>query len=108
MTNVYHALHSHSVGSVLDGFSNVNELCARAKQNGQMAVAITDHGNMFMAYDLYKACKKHGLKPIYGNETYIAPGSNLIKENFNVDIYSIDVIKNDSDTILIDFNLDNL
>lgn len=31
--------------------------------------------------------------------------SNLIKENFNVDIYSIDVIKNDSDTILIDFNL---
>lgn len=80
MTNVYHALHSHSVGSVLDGFSNVNELCARAKQNGQMAVAITDHGNMFMAYDLYKACKKHGLKPIYGNETYIAPGSNLIKE----------------------------
>lgn len=31
--------------------------------------------------------------------------SNLIKENFNIDIYSIDVIKNDSDTILIDFNL---
>ena len=80
MTNVYHALHSHSVGSVLDGFSNVEELCARAKANGQIAVSISDHGNMFMAYDLYKACKKHGLKPIFANETYIAPGSNLIKE----------------------------
>ena len=80
MPNVYHALHSHSVGSVLDGFSNVEELCARAKKNGQIVVSISDHGNMFMAYDLYKACKKHGLKPIFANETYIAPGSNLIKE----------------------------
>ena len=73
-------LHLHTEYSLLDGANKIGKLAKKLKSQGVKAVAITDHGNMFMAYDLYKACKKHGLKPIYGNETYIAPGSNLIKE----------------------------
>lgn len=44
------------------------------------SLAITDHGNMYGAVDFYKACKKHGIKPIIGCEVYVAPRTRFDKE----------------------------
>jgi DNA polymerase-3 subunit alpha len=46
-------------------------LCARAKELGQPAIAITDHGNLFGVVDFMLEAKKHGLKPIIGCEAYL-------------------------------------
>ena len=45
-------------------------MAARAAELGQPALGLTDHGVMNGAVDLYKACKKHGIKPIVGLEAY--------------------------------------
>jgi len=72
MTDFVH-LHVHSEYSLLDGACKIEELVARAKELGQEAVAITDHGVMYGAVDFYKAAKKAGIKPIIGCEVYVAP-----------------------------------
>ena len=43
------------------------------------ALAMTDHGNVFGAYDFWKKAKAHGVKPIIGTEAYVAPGSRFDK-----------------------------
>ncbi len=72
MTDFVH-LHVHSEYSLLDGACKINELVVRAKELGQEAVAITDHGVMYGAVDFYKAAQKAGVKPIIGCEVYVAP-----------------------------------
>src|ERR1017187_6684770 len=57
-------LHVHSEYSLLDGASKIAGLVERAAGFGQPALALTDHGVMNGAVELYKACKKHGVKPI--------------------------------------------
>lgn len=64
-------LHTHSDYSLLDGLSKIPALVQRAKDLGMNAIAITDHGNMYGAIELYKEAKKHGIKPIIGIEAYI-------------------------------------
>lgn len=66
-------LHVHSEYSLLDGAGRVGDLPKRAKELGQNAMALTDHGVMYGAVDFYKACKKEGIKPIIGCEVYVAP-----------------------------------
>jgi len=68
-------LHVHSEYSMLDGAAKVNPLVQAAAEMGMPAIAITDHGNLFGAYDFYNAAKKAGIKPIIGIEAYLAPGS---------------------------------
>jgi len=80
MTNTYTGLHQHSVYSVLDGFAKVEDMVVRAKELGMHGVCISDHGTMAACYELNKQCKKHDIKPIFANEMYVAPGSNLVKE----------------------------
>jgi DNA polymerase-3 subunit alpha len=58
---------------LLDGAIKVYEMAARTAKLGMPAIAITDHGSMYGAIDFYKACKKHGVKPIIGCEVYVAP-----------------------------------
>ncbi|MGC8874761.1 MAG: DNA polymerase III subunit alpha, partial [Chloroflexia bacterium] len=65
-------LHVHTEYSVLDGFSKVDPLCARAAELGMPALAITDHGVLYGTIDFYHACKRHGLRPIIGSEVYTA------------------------------------
>jgi len=65
-------LHVHSEYSLLDGLAGVNELVDTAESMGMDALAITDHGVMFGAYDFYKAAVKKGIKPIIGCEVYTA------------------------------------
>lgn len=72
-------LHVHTEYSLLDGVCRLDRLCAVAKERGQNALAITDHGNLFGAVDFYKAAKKHGIKPIIGCEVYVAARSRFDK-----------------------------
>ncbi len=65
-------LHVHSQYSILDGAASVGGLVSKAKNDGMNALALTDHGNMFGVKDFHETCKKQGIKPILGVETYVA------------------------------------
>ncbi len=65
-------LHLHTEFSMLDGAARVGEVVAKAAADGQPAIGITDHGNMYGVLDFYRAAKDHGLKPIVGSELYQA------------------------------------
>jgi len=65
-------LHLHTQYSLLDGAIRVKDLFPRILELGMDTVAVTDHGNMFGAVDLYTAAAKHGVKLIFGCETYVA------------------------------------
>ena len=66
-------LHVHSEYSMLDGAARVGDLFAGCEQMGMPAIAVTDHGNMFGAYEFYKASKQSSVKPIIGIEAYVTP-----------------------------------
>ncbi len=74
-------LHNHTDYSILDGAIKVDKLVKKAMSLGMDAVAITDHGNMFGAIDFYQAARKAGIKPIIGEEFYMAPGPRTVKES---------------------------
>ncbi len=63
-------LHVHSEYSLLDGACKIDALAERAAAFEQPALGLTDHGVMNGAVELYKACRKHGVKPIVGCEIY--------------------------------------
>ncbi|MEN1976797.1 MULTISPECIES: DNA polymerase III subunit alpha [unclassified Cellulomonas] len=69
-------LHVHSEYSMLDGAARVGEMLAEAQRLGQSAMAITDHGYLFGAFDFYSQAKKLGVKPIIGVEAYVTPGTS--------------------------------
>jgi len=66
-------LHVHSYYSLMDGLNSPAELAQAAKDAGQTAIAITDHGTLSSHRDMQKACKEIGIKPILGVEAYISP-----------------------------------
>ena len=66
-------LHVHSTYSILDGFSKIRPLVARAKELGMPALALTDHGTMYGTVEFFNAATEAGIKPIIGLETYLAP-----------------------------------
>ena len=70
MTEDFAHLHVHSEYSLLDGLSRIEPLVQRAKELGQPALALTDHGVMHGAIEFVRACRRHGVKPIVGVETY--------------------------------------
>jgi DNA polymerase-3 subunit alpha len=65
---------------MLDGAARVEELVREVANQGMPAIAITDHGNVFGAYEFHKQAKKAGVKPIIGIEAYVAPESRFKKE----------------------------
>ncbi len=73
-------LHAHSEYSLLDGACKIEAMAARAAEMGQPALGLTDHGVMNGAVDLYKACKKNGIKPIAGLEAYLVDDVAAVKE----------------------------
>ncbi len=66
-------LHVHTEYSMLDGAARLDDLTARAAELGMPAIAMTDHGNVFGAYEFYKKAKAAGVKPIVGMEAYFTP-----------------------------------
>jgi DNA polymerase III subunit alpha len=65
-------LHVHSEYSILDGACRIPALAARAAELEMPAVALTDHGSLAGAIELYKQAGKQGIKPILGCEVYVA------------------------------------
>lgn len=72
--------HVHSQYSILDGAASIPCLIAKAKADGQTALALTDHGNMFGIKLFYDTCRQKGIKPILGCEAYVARVSLYNKE----------------------------
>jgi DNA polymerase-3 subunit alpha len=60
---------------MLDGAARIGEVVGAAAADGQPAIGITDHGNMYGILDFYKECRKQGIKPILGTEAYMAHDS---------------------------------
>ena len=73
-------LHVHSEYSMLDGAARLNQLISEVKKQEMPAIAITDHGNLYGAYDFYKTAKEFGVKPIIGIEGYYAPNGRKSRE----------------------------
>lgn len=72
-------LHTHTAYSLLDGEGTIPKLIQRAKDLGQTALAITDHGNMYGVIDFYECAQNNGIKPIIGCEVYVAARSRFDK-----------------------------
>ena len=72
MTAGFAHLHVHTEFSMLDGAARIGELVDAAVADGQTALGITDHGNMYGILDFYRACRDRGIKPILGTEAYMA------------------------------------
>ncbi|MGO1770541.1 MAG: DNA polymerase III subunit alpha, partial [Microbacterium sp.] len=69
-------LHVHSEYSMLDGAAKLDTMTQAASELGQSAIAVTDHGNTFAAFEFYRAAKAAGVKPIIGLEAYVTPGTH--------------------------------
>ncbi|MFI5052986.1 MAG: DNA polymerase III subunit alpha, partial [Acidimicrobiia bacterium] len=68
-------LHLHTEFSMLDGAARITDVVAKAASDGQPAVGITDHGNMYGVLDFYRAAREAGLKPVIGTEAYMVTTS---------------------------------
>ncbi|WP_154793681.1 DNA polymerase III subunit alpha [Occultella kanbiaonis] len=76
MSDDFVHLHVHTEYSMLDGAARVDDLFKEAQRLGQSAVATTDHGYLFGAYDFWSKARKYGIKPIIGVEAYVTPGTS--------------------------------
>ncbi len=81
-------LHVHTEYSLLDGACRIDKIAQRAKELGQTALAVTDHGVMYGVVAFYKACKEAGIKPIIGCEVYVAPRAMTDKAHGTDNDYS--------------------
>ncbi|MDQ2650017.1 MAG: DNA polymerase III subunit alpha [Actinomycetota bacterium] len=72
MADSFTHLHVHTEYSMLDGAARIADVVGSAVADGQPAIGITDHGNMYGILDFYKECRKQGIKPIIGSELYMA------------------------------------
>ena len=75
--NSFVHLHNHTEYSMLDGAARIGDALDKAVKDGQPAMAITDHGNMYGVLDFYKEANKRGVNPIIGIEAYMAGGSRF-------------------------------
>jgi DNA polymerase-3 subunit alpha len=73
-------LHVHTEYSMLDGAARLNHMFAECDKSGMTAIAITDHGNVYGAYDFWTKARAAGIKPIIGIEAYVAPEHRALKQ----------------------------
>ena len=73
-------LHVHTEYSLLDGACRIDTLINTAKNLGQKAIALTDHGVMYGAVDFYSKAKNAGIKAIIGCEVYVAPRDRFSRD----------------------------
>jgi DNA polymerase-3 subunit alpha len=73
-------LHVHTEYSMLDGAARLKELFAECQRTGMPAIAMTDHGNVYGAYDFWSKANAAGVKPIIGIEAYVAPEHRGLKK----------------------------
>ena len=89
-------LHNHSEYSMLDGACRIPDMVDWAVQNSVPAVALTDHGNMFGAWELYNKATEAGVNPIVGCEVYVAQGSRKAREQEQDDPYHLTLLAEDA------------
>ncbi|HEY3096714.1 MAG TPA: DNA polymerase III subunit alpha [Acidimicrobiia bacterium] len=77
MASSFVHLHLHTEFSMLDGAARIPDVIATAAADGQPAVGITDHGNMYGVLDFYRAAREAGLTPVVGAESYFTSGSRF-------------------------------
>ena len=77
MSKSFAHLHVHTEYSMLDGASRLGELIQAAKDDGQVALGMTDHGNLYGAIEFYKQCNDAGITPVIGTEAYFENGSRF-------------------------------
>ncbi|MGR3973702.1 MAG: DNA polymerase III subunit alpha [Candidatus Rhabdochlamydia sp.] len=80
MTHSFIPLHVHSQYSILNSTASVEDLVAKAQEQGLKAIALTDEGNLYGAVEFYKACKGAGIKPLIGCELQMAQGDRKDKK----------------------------
>ncbi|KRE60334.1 DNA polymerase III subunit alpha [Arthrobacter sp. Soil736] len=68
-------LHTHTEYSMLDGAARLGELFDETERLGMPALATTDHGYLFGAFDFWRKATDKGIKPIIGVEAYVTPGT---------------------------------
>jgi DNA polymerase III subunit alpha len=73
-------LHVHTEYSMLDGAARLKDMFAECQQAGMPAIAMTDHGNVYGAYDFWAKARAAGIKPIIGIEAYVAPEHRALKQ----------------------------
>lgn len=76
-------LHTHSEYSLLDGANRLSDLIVKAQEFEMPALALTDHGCMYGAWNFQKMATKAGVKPIIGMEAYVAPGDRRDRTKTN-------------------------
>jgi DNA polymerase-3 subunit alpha len=69
-------LHVHTEYSMLDGAARLGDMFQRTSELGMDAIAMTDHGNVFGAYDFWAKGRAAGVKPIIGMEAYFTPNTS--------------------------------
>lgn len=80
MSDQFVHLHVHTEYSLLDGVTKIRPMLERVKAMGMTSCAMTDHGNMYGAYEFWSIAKELGIKPILGCEVYVANRSRFDKE----------------------------
>ena len=89
-------LHNHSEYSMLDGACRIPDVVDWAVENSVPAVALTDHGNMFGAWEFYNKATDAGINPIVGCEVYVAPGSRKVYEQDHDGPYHLTLLAEDA------------
>ncbi|ANS78261.1 DNA polymerase III alpha subunit [Serinicoccus hydrothermalis] len=69
-------LHNHTEYSMLDGAARITDMFEKAAELGMPAIATTDHGFIFGAYEFWKTAQRYDVKPIVGLEAYVTPGTH--------------------------------
>ncbi len=80
MSDSFVHLHVHTDNSMLDGAARVAPLVEAAAAQGMPAIAITDHGTLHGAFEMWQQARSHDIKAIVGIEAYLAPESRLHKK----------------------------
>jgi DNA polymerase-3 subunit alpha len=86
-------LHTHSCFSKRDAHSRIDKLVAKAKENGQTAIALTDHGVLHGIPQLFRECAKHEVKPIAGMEGYLSEGA---RQEAGETFHQLLIVKNET------------
>jgi DNA polymerase-3 subunit alpha len=94
MAGEFTHLHLHTQYSLLDGAIRLKDLFPRVLELGQKSVAITDHGNLYGVVDAYLQAKAHGVKPIFGCETYVSSGTDRFDKSSRKNYHLILLAKN--------------
>ncbi|MGI9287603.1 MAG: PHP domain-containing protein, partial [Pseudomonadales bacterium] len=76
-TPMFVHLRTHSEFSLIDGLTRIPELAAKAADFHMPAVALTDHANLYALVKFYRACQRHGVKPLCGADLWIVDDEDL-------------------------------